>query len=94
MPAVDANARVDNPMADLQLVSAISASCNVRQQNLPLTKIKRDWRKHSRPASAVPVWPERCGAYMEHAHVLGQYDNDIYAQFIKSWRGWGPGLPI
>lgn len=40
-PAVDANARVDNPMADLQLVSDDPASCNVRQQNLPLTKIKR-----------------------------------------------------
>ncbi len=81
-------------MADLQLVATISASCNVRQQNLPLTKISGDWRKHSRPASAVPVWPERAAAYMEHAHVLGQYDNDIYASTIKSWRGWGPGLPI
>ncbi|XPE24190.1 hypothetical protein ACNKHM_02280 [Shigella sonnei] len=33
--AVDANARVDNPMADLQLVSDDLASCNVRQRNLP-----------------------------------------------------------
>ena len=34
--------------------------------------------------SAVPVWPERWAAYMEHAHVLGQYDNDIYAQYHKN----------
>lgn len=33
--AVDANARVDNPMADLQLVSDDLGGCNVRQQNLP-----------------------------------------------------------
>ncbi len=34
-------------------------------------------------------------AYMEHAHVLGQYDNDPFMpSTIKSWRGWGPGLPI
>ena len=31
-------------------------------------------------------------AYMEHAHVLGQYDNDIYAQYhkIMAWLGTWP----
>ncbi len=31
-------------------------------------------------------------AYMEHAHVLGQYDNEIYAQYhkIMAWLGTWP----
>ncbi len=81
-------------MADLQLVSDDLGELNVRQQNLPLTKIKRRLAKTFRPASAVPVWPERCGGLYGTPHVLGQYDNDIYAQYHKIMAGWGPGLPI
>lgn len=32
-------------------------------------------------------------AYMEHAHVLGQYDNAIYAQYHKIMAWLGTGLP-
>lgn len=60
--AVDANARVDNPMADLQLVSDDLGELQRQAAEFTPNKDKAAiGGKHSRPASAVPVWPERCG---------------------------------
>ncbi len=81
-------------MADLQLVSDDLGELQRRQQNLPLTKIKRRLAKTFSAASAVPVWPERCGGLYGTRACLGQYDNDIYAQYHKIMAWLGPGLPI
>ncbi|QUJ07004.1 hypothetical protein KCP70_20840 [Salmonella enterica subsp. enterica] len=72
--------------------ATIWANCNVRRRGI-LPRIKepqsRHWREHPRPASAVPVHGLKgAAAYMEHAHVLGQYDATFTRSTTKSWHGW------
>lgn len=61
---IDAQATVNNPMADLQLASDDLGDLQRRGGIHPEQRQSGHRREHSRPAPAVPVRPERrCGLY-------------------------------
>ncbi len=95
--AVDANARVDNPMADLQLVSDHDLG-ELQRQAAEFTpnKDKAAIGENILGLRLLCLYGLKgAAAYMEHAHVLGRHTTTIFMpSIIKSWRGWGPGLPI
>lgn len=91
--AINPNITVTNPMAELQLVSN------------DLGDLQRQAAEFAPNRDKVEIGDDILGlrllclyglkgaaAYMEHAHVLGQYDNDIYAQYhkIMAWLGTWP----
>ena len=82
--AVDANARVDNPMADLQLVSDDPGELQRQAAEFTPNKDKAAIGENILGLRLLCLYGLKgAAAYMEHAHVLGQYDNDIYAQYHK-----------
>ncbi len=91
--AVDANARVDNPMADLQLVSDDPGELQRQAAEFTPNKDKAAIGENILGLRLLCLYGLKgAAAYMEHAHVLGQYDNDIYAQYhkIMAWLGTWP----
>jgi len=91
--AVDANARVDNPMADLQLVSDDLGELQRQAAEFTPNKDKAAIGENILGLRLLCLYGLKgAAAYMEHAHVLGQYDNDIYAQYhkIMAWLGTWP----
>ncbi|WP_436876017.1 hydroxylamine reductase [Siccibacter turicensis] len=91
--AVDPAAAVDNPMAALQLISD------------DLGELQRQAAAFAPNIDKATIGDNILGlrllclyglkgaaAYMEHAHVLGQYDNEIYARYhqFMAWLGTWP----
>ncbi|VEA23696.1 Hydroxylamine reductase [Salmonella enterica subsp. enterica] len=88
--SVDANAHCDNPMADLQLVSDDLGELQRQAAEFTPNKDKAAIGENILGLRLLCLYGLKgAAAYMEHAHVLGQYDNDIYAQYhkIMAWAG-------
>ncbi|EAW4528396.1 hydroxylamine reductase [Salmonella enterica] len=91
--SVDANAHCDNPMADLQLVSDDLGELQRQAAEFTPNKDKAAIGENILGLRLLCLYGLKgAAAYMEHAHVLGQYDNDIYAQYhkIMAWLGTWP----
>ena len=85
----DASARVDNPMAELQLVSD-DRRATASGRRIHPNKDKAAIGENILGLRLLCLYGLKgAAAYMEHAHVLGQYDNAIYAQYhkIMAWLG-------
>ena len=91
--SADANARVENPMADLQLVSDDLGELQRQAAEFTPNKDKAAIGENILGLRLLCLYGLKgAAAYMEHAHVLGQYDNAIYAQYhkIMAWLGTWP----
>ena len=89
----DASARVDNPMAELQLVSDDLGELQRQAAEFTPNKDKAAIGENILGLRLLCLYGLKgAAAYMEHAHVLGQYDNAIYAQYhkIMAWLGTWP----
>ena len=90
---IDASATVNNPMADLQLVSDDLGDLQRQAAEFTPNKDKAAIGENILGLRLLCLYGLKgAAAYMEHAHVLGQYDNDIYAQYhkIMAWLGTWP----
>ena len=90
---IDAHATVDNPMADLQLVSDDLGDLQHQAAEFTPNKDKAAIGENILGLRLLCLYGLKgAAAYMEHAHVLGQYDNAIYAQYhkIMAWLGTWP----
>lgn len=91
--AVNAHLKVSNPMADLQLVSTDLGDLQRQAAEFAPNRDKADIGEDILGLRLLCLYGLKgAAAYMEHAHVLGQYDNDIYAQYhkIMAWLGTWP----
>lgn len=90
---IDAQATVNNPMADLQLASDDLGDLQRQAAEFTPNKDKAAIGENILGLRLLCLYGLKgAAAYMEHAHVLGQYDNDIYAQYhkIMAWLGTWP----
>ncbi|PXJ56033.1 hydroxylamine reductase [Klebsiella pneumoniae] len=91
--AIDASAAVDSPVADLQLVSDDLGDLQRQAADYTPNKDKAAIGENILGLRLLCLYGLKgAAAYMEHAHVLGQYDNAIYAQYhkIMAWLGTWP----
>lgn len=92
--AIDASAAVDSPVADLQLVSDDLGDLQRQAADYTPNKDKAAIGENILGLRLLCLYGLKgAAAYMEHAHVLGQYDNAIYAQYhkIMAWLGTACG---
>lgn len=90
---LDANAKVDHPMAELQLVSGDLGAIQKQAQEFVPNRDKAAIGENILGLRLLCLYGLKgAAAYMEHAHVLGQYDNQIYARYhkIMAWLGTWP----
>lgn len=90
---IDAHATVNNPMAALQLASDDLGDLQRQAAEFTPNKDKAAIGENILGLRLLCLYGLKgAAAYMEHAHVLGQYDNDIYAQYhkIMAWLGTWP----
>ena len=87
--AVDANARVDNPMADLQLVSDDLGELQRQAAEFTPNKDKAAIGENILGLRLLCLYGLKgAAAYMEHAHVLGQYGHPTPTQVnVKATAG-------
>lgn len=74
-------------------LATIWATCSVRRREFTPNKDKAAIGDNILGLRLLCLYGLKgAAAYMEHAHVLGQYDNDIYAQYhkIMAWLGTWP----
>ena len=91
---LDASAKVDNPMAELQLVSDDPGDLQKQAMEFVPNRDKALIGENILGLRLLCLYGLKgAAAYMEHAHVLGQYDNAIYARYhtIMAWLGTWPG---
>ncbi|MCT4710211.1 hydroxylamine reductase [Enterobacteriaceae bacterium H11S18] len=91
--AVKPDVIVDNPMADLQLVSDDLGDLQQQAAGFAPNRDKAEIGEDILGLRLLCLYGLKgAAAYMEHAHVLGQFDNEIYAQYhkIMSWLGSWP----
>ncbi|NLS56466.1 hydroxylamine reductase [Hafnia alvei] len=91
--AVDANAQVDHPLADLQLAGTDLATLRKQAEEFALNNDKAEIGDDVHGLRMLNLYGLKgAAAYMEHAHVLGQYSDDIYAEFhaYMAWLGTQP----
>jgi hydroxylamine reductase len=91
--AVNPNMTVTNPMAELQLVSNDLGDLQRQAAEFAPNRDKVEIGEDILGLRLLCLYGLKgAAAYMEHAHVLGQYDNDIYAQYhkIMAWLGTWP----
>lgn len=91
--SIDPTASVDNPMAGLQLVSDDLGELQRQAAIFTPNKDKAEIGDNILGLRLLCLYGLKgAAAYMEHAHVLGQYDNAIYAQYhkIMAWLGTWP----
>ncbi|TBL91501.1 hydroxylamine reductase [Hafnia alvei] len=91
--AVDANALVDHPLADLQLAGSDLATLRKQAEEFALNNDKAEIGDDVHGLRMLNLYGLKgAAAYMEHAHVLGQYSDDIYAEFhaYMAWLGTQP----
>jgi len=90
---LDANVKVDHPMADLQLVSGDLGDLQKQALEFVPNRDKAVIGDNILGLRLLCLYGLKgAAAYMEHAHVLGQYDNAIYARYhkIMAWLGTWP----
>ena len=90
---LDASAKVDSPVADLQLVGDDLGDLQRQAADYAPNKDKAAIGENILGLRLLCLYGLKgAAAYMEHAHVLGQYDNAIYAQYhkIMAWLGTWP----
>lgn len=90
---LDASAKVDHPMADLQLVSGDLGDLQKQALEFVPNRDKAQIGENILGLRLLCLYGLKgAAAYMEHAHVLGQYDNAIYARYhtIMAWLGTWP----
>src|SRR5690606_19796962 len=81
---VAAGGATDNPMADLPLVSDDLGDLQRQAAEFTPNKDKAAIGENILGLRLLCLYGLKgAAAYMEHAHVLGQYDNDIYARYHK-----------
>ncbi|EMH4162083.1 hydroxylamine reductase [Pluralibacter gergoviae] len=91
--ANDPAAAVDNPMAGLQLVSDDLGELQRQAEAFSLNKDKAAIGENILGLRLLCLYGLKgAAAYMEHAHVLGQHDEAIYAEYhrIMAWLGTWP----
>ncbi len=91
--AVDANTQVDHPLADLQLAGSDLATLRKQAEEFALNNDKAEIGDDVHGLRMLNLYGLKgAAAYMEHAHVLGQYSDDIYAEFhaYMAWLGTQP----
>ena len=91
--AINPQLTVANPMAELQLVSNDLGDLQRQAAEFAPNRDKAEIGEDILGLRLLCLYGLKgAAAYMEHAHVLGQYDNDIYAQYhkIMAWLGTWP----
>lgn len=90
---LDASASVDHPMAELQLEANDIPTLQQQSQQFALNSDKAEVGDDIHGLRMLCLYGLKgAAAYMEHAHVLGQSDENIYAQYheLMSWLGTQP----
>lgn len=91
--AKNAAIQVTNPKAEIQLEGHDLASLQKQAQNFALNGDKAQIGDDLHGLRMLCLYGLKgAAAYMEHAHVLGQYDNEIYAEYHRymAWLGTDP----
>ncbi|MGI8454728.1 hydroxylamine reductase [Pectobacterium carotovorum] len=89
----DATATVDHPMAALQLAGNDIPTLLQQAADFALDSDKASVGDDVHGLRMLNLYGLKgAAAYMEHAHVLGQYDNAIYAEYhaFMAWLGTQP----
>ncbi|WP_140919236.1 hydroxylamine reductase [Limnobaculum xujianqingii] len=89
---IDSNLQLDHPMASLQLAATLPA---ILQQatEFALNKDKAEIGDDIHGLRMLCLYGLKgAAAYMEHALVLGEYDDEIYAEYhqLMAWLGTNP----
>ncbi|AKA39804.1 hydroxylamine reductase [Yersinia ruckeri] len=90
---LDATANVDHPMAELQLLADDIPTLQQQSQQFALNSDKAEVGDDIHGLRMLCLYGLKgAAAYMEHAHVLGQSDETIYAQYheFMAWLGTQP----
>ncbi|SLM62971.1 MULTISPECIES: hydroxylamine reductase [Dickeya] len=90
---LDASVVVDHPMAELQLAGDDLPALLQQAAEFALNKDKAAIGEDLHGLRMLCLYGLKgAAAYMEHAHVLGQYDNALYAEFhaFMAWLGTAP----
>lgn len=83
-----------HPLAHLQLRGSDIGTLAEQAADFALNKDKAEIGDEAHGLRMLALYGLKgAAAYMEHAHVLGQYDNEIYRRFheIMAWLGTNPG---
>lgn len=91
--AQDAGITLTHPLAELELVSDDLGELQRQAEQFVPNRDKGEIGEDILGLRLLCLYGLKgAAAYMEHAHVLGQYDNDIYAQYhkIMAWLGEWP----
>ncbi len=90
---VNANISLDHPLANLQLTSTELPALLKQAADFALNNDREEIGEDILGLRLLNLYGLKgAAAYMEHAHVLDQYDNEIYAQFhrLMAWLGTNP----
>lgn len=90
---LDSTITVDHPLAELQLVADDIPSLLQQSQQFALNNDKADVGDDIHGLRMLCLYGLKgAAAYMEHAHVLGQSDEQIYAEYhaYMAWLGTQP----
>ncbi|WP_024529879.1 MULTISPECIES: hydroxylamine reductase [Serratia] len=90
---LDANVQVDHPLAQLQLAGNDMPALLQQAAQFALNKDKAEVGDDIHGLRMLCLYGLKgAAAYMEHAHVLGQFDNQIYADYhaFMAWLGTQP----
>ncbi|WP_109849777.1 hydroxylamine reductase [Proteus sp. CA142267] len=91
--AKNAAIQVTNPRAEIQLAGSDLDSLQKQAQLFALNADKAQIGDDLHGLRMLCLYGLKgAAAYMEHAHVLGQYDNEIYAEYHRymAWLGTDP----
>ncbi|CFR10698.1 MULTISPECIES: hydroxylamine reductase [Yersinia] len=90
---LDSTITVDHPLAELQLLSDDISALQQQSQQFALNSDKAEIGDDLHGLRMLCLYGLKgAAAYMEHAHVLGQYDEHIYAEYhaYMAWLGTQP----
>lgn len=90
---LDASARVDHPMAEIRLAGSDMPTLLLQSQQFALDNDKAQIGDDIHGLRMLCLYGLKgAAAYMEHAHVLGQSDENIYADYhaYMAWLGTQP----
>ncbi|MGR6982222.1 hydroxylamine reductase [Testudinibacter sp. P27/CKL/0425] len=91
--AVNPSTDSDHPLAHLKLNGSDIASLTAQADDFALNKDINDISEEVHGLRMLCLYGLKgAAAYMEHAHVLGQFDNQVYLEFHQymSWLGTSP----
>ncbi|WP_222422276.1 hydroxylamine reductase [Yersinia aleksiciae] len=90
---LDSSITVDHPLAELQLLSDDIPTLQQQSQQFALNSDKAEIGDDIHGLRMLCLYGLKgAAAYMEHAHVLGQHDEQIYAEYhaYMAWLGTQP----